>query len=151
MSKEMKANIVFSKFARDFNELKRYLPIRPSEMTLLNIVTRGNRDLTPLALAEIMAVSKPMIAALIQSLEKKEYIYKEPSLDDKRSFFVRPTDKAKELCIKYEEKQTERLIEIEEKLGEEDFAQLVELMDKAQRIIREIKRKEIDSYDSERS
>jgi DNA-binding MarR family transcriptional regulator len=120
-------------------------------MTLLNIVTRGNRDLTPLALAEIMAVSKPMIAALIQSLEKKEYIYKEPSLDDKRSFFVRPTDKAKELCIKYEEKQTERLIEIEEKLGEEDFAQLVELMDKAQRIIREIKRKEIDSYDSERS
>ncbi|MBQ8566821.1 MAG: MarR family transcriptional regulator [Clostridia bacterium] len=151
MSKEMKANIVFSKFARDFNELKRYLPIRPSEMTLLNIVTRGNRSLTPLALAEIMAVSKPMIAALIQSLEKKEYIYKEPSPDDKRSFFVRPTDKAKELCIKYEEKQTERLIEIEEKLGEEDFAQLVELMDKAQRIIREIKRKEIDSYDSERS
>ena len=151
MSKEMKANIVFSKFARDFNELKRYLPIRPSEMTLLNIVTRGNRNLTPLALAEIMAVSKPMIAALIQSLEKKEYIYKEPSPDDKRSFFVRPTDKAKELCIKYEEKQTERLIEIEEKLGEEDFAQLVELMDKAQRIIREIKRKEIDSYDSERS
>ena len=74
MSKEMKANIVFSKFARDFNELKRYLPIRPSEMTLLNIVTRGNRSLTPLALAEIMAVSKPMIAALIQSLEKKEYI-----------------------------------------------------------------------------
>lgn len=151
MSKEMKANIVFSKFARDFNELKRYLPIRPSEMTLLNIVTRGNRSLTPLALAEIMAVSKPMIAALIQSLEKKEYIYKEPSPDDKRSFFVRPTDKAKELCIKYEEKQTERLIEIEEKLGEEDFAQLVELMDKAQRIIREIKRKEIDSCDSERS
>ena len=151
MSKEMKANIVFSKFARDFNELKRYLPIRPSEMTLLNIVTRGNRSLTPLALAEIMAVSKPMIAALIQSLEKKKYIYKEPSPDDKRSFFVRPTDKAKELCIKYEEKQTERLIEIEEKLGEEDFAQLVELMDKAQRIIREIKRKEIDSYDSERS
>ena len=151
MSKEMKANIVFSKFARDFNELKRYLPIRPSEMTLLNIVTRGNRSLTPLALAEIMAVSKPMIAALIQSLEKKEYIYKEPSPDDRRSFFVRPTDKAKELCIKYEEKQTERLIEIEEKLGEEDFAQLVELMDKAQRIIREIKRKEIDSYDSERS
>ena len=144
MSKEMKANIVFSKFARDFNELKRYLPIRPSEMTLLNIVTRGNRSLTPLALAEIMAVSKPMIAALIQSLEKKEYIYKEPSPDDKRSFFVRPTDKAKELCIKYEEKQTERLIEIEEKLGEEDFAQLVELMDKAQRIIREIKRKEIE-------
>ena len=151
MSKEMKANIVFSKFARDFNELKRYLPIRPSEMALLNIVTRSNRDITPLALAEIMAVSKPMIAAHIQALEKKEYIYKEPSPDDKQSFFVRPTDKARELCVKYEEKQTERLIEIEEKLGAEEFSQLVDLMDKAQRIIREIKKKEIDDYDSERS
>ena len=151
MSKQMKANIVFSKFVRDFNELKRYLPIRPSEMALLNIVTRSNRDLTPLALAEIMAVSKPMIATHIQALEKKEYIFKEPSAEDRRSFFVRPTDKARELCVKYEEKQTEHLNELEEKLGTEEFCQLVNLMDKAQRIIREIKRKEIDDNDPERS
>ncbi len=151
MNKQMKANIVFSKFARDFTELKRYLPIRPSEMALLNIVTRSNRDLTPLALAEIMAVSKPMIAAHIQALEKKEYIFKEPSADDKRSFFVRPTDKAKALCVRYEEKQTEHLNELEEKLGTEEFSQLVDLMDKAQRIIRDIKRKEIDDYEMERS
>ena len=93
MNEYMRANVIFSKLSRDFTELKNYLPIRPSEMGLLNIVTRRKRDLTPLALADIMAVSKPMIASLIQSLEKKGYIYKEPSTEDKRSFFVRPTDK----------------------------------------------------------
>ncbi|MBR7101518.1 MAG: MarR family transcriptional regulator [Clostridia bacterium] len=150
MNKHMGANVVFSKFSRDFTELKNYLPIRPSEMALLNIIARRKRDLTPLALAEIMAVSKPMIAAHIQALEKNGYVYKEKSEDDKRSFFVRPTDKAVELCAKYEEKQTERLNELSEKLGDDEFCELVRLMDKAQRIIREIKRREIDEDESER-
>ena len=119
-------------------------------MALLNIIVRRKRDFTPLALAEIMAVSKPMIAAHIQALEKNGYVYKEKSEDDKRSFFVRPTDKAVELCAKYEEKQTERLNELSEKLGDDEFCELVRLMDKAQRIIREIKRREIDADESER-
>ncbi len=151
MNKYMGANVVFSKFSRDFTELKNYLPIRPSEMSLLNIVVRRKRDFTPLALADIMAVSKPMIAAHIQALEKKGYIYKEQSSDDKRSFFVRPTEKAVELCAQYEEKQTERLNELMDKLGEEEFCELVRLMDKAQRAIREIKRREMDGNESEGS
>ena len=150
MSEYMRANVVFSKFSRDFTELKNYLPIRPSEMGLLNIVTRRKRDLTPLALADIMAVSKPMIASLIQSLEKKGYIYKEPSAEDKRSFFVRPTEKAVELCAEYEAKQTERLKELESKLSEEEFDQLVCLVDKAQKIMREIKRNELNDDESEK-
>ncbi len=147
MKGHMGANVVFSKFSRDFNDLKNYLPIRPSEMGLLNIITRRKRDLTPLALAEIMAVSKPMIAAHISSLEKKGYIYKEASSEDKRSFFVRPTEKAEALCKEYEERQTERMRQLEGILGESDFYELVRLVDKAQRIIREMKRNEMDGQD----
>ena len=149
MNKHMGANKVFSKFSRDFTELKNYLPIRPSEMGLLVIVTRRQRDLTPLALAEIMAVSKPMIAAHIQALEKKGYIFKEQSSEDKRSFFVRPTEKAVALCAEYEARQTERIRALESELGEADFCELVRLMDRAQRIIREMKRKEIDTEETE--
>jgi len=149
MNKHMGANKVFSKFSRDFTELKNYLPIRPSEMGLLVIVTRRQRDLTPLALAEIMAVSKPMIAAHIQALEKKGYIFKEQSSEDKRSFFVRPTEKAVALCAEYEARQTERIRALESELGEADFCELVRLMDRAQGIIREMKRKEIDTEETE--
>jgi len=149
MNKFMGANIVFSKFSRDFTELKNYLPIRPSEMSLLNIIVRRKHDFTPMALAEIMAVSKPMIAAHIQALEKKGFIFKEPSPEDKRSFFVRPTEKAVELCAEYEKKQTQRINELVDKLGKDDFYELVRLVDKAQRIIREIKRREIDNSEPE--
>ena len=140
MSKHMWANIVFSKFARDFNELKNYLPIRPSEMVVLNIITRHDKDFTPLTLADRMAVSKPMIAAHISSLEEKGYIYKEASPDDKRSFFVRPTEKAVALCAEYERVQTERISQLEAAMGEEELASLVALLDKAQKILREMKR-----------
>ena len=150
MNRFMGANVIFSKFSRDFTELKNYLPIRPSEMTLLNIIVRRKRDFTPLILAEVMAVSKPMIAALIQSLEKKGFIVKEQSAEDKRSFFVRPTEKAIELCSEYETKQTERLSEIASKLGDEEFDELCRLVDKAQRIIREMKRMEIDNEEPEK-
>ena len=139
MNKHMHANIVFSKFTRDFNELKNYLPIRPSEMGLLNIITRGKGDHTPLALAERMAVSKPMIAAHISSLEEKGYIVKEQSPEDKRSFFVRPTEKAQRLCHEYESIQTERIRQLELALGESELESLVTLLDKAQKIIREIR------------
>ena len=150
MSKHMGANVVFSKFSRDFTELKGYLPIRPSEMGLLNIVTRRKRDLTPMALAEIMAVSKPMIAAHIQALEKKGYIFKEQSSEDKRSFFVRPTEKAVALCAEYEARQTEQMMALESQLGEAEFDELVNLLNKAQRIFREMKKKEMDCRESEK-
>lgn len=44
-----------------------------------------------------------MIAAHIQVLLKNGYIYKEPSEEDGRSFYVLPTEKAKELEKMYGE------------------------------------------------
>ena len=57
-------------------------------------------------IAELLEVSKPMITAHITALEKKGYIFKQYSKDDKRSFFVMPTDKAKELVEATAEKMS---------------------------------------------
>ena len=57
MDKYIRANIVFSKFSRDNRELKRYLPIRPSEMGALNIIIRHEGDIMPLAIAERLGTS----------------------------------------------------------------------------------------------
>lgn len=138
MNKYMNANIVFSKFSRDYMELKKDLPIRPSEMGVLNIITRREGDFTPLMLAEMIGVSKPMIAAHIQMLLKKGYIYKEASPDDRRSFYVRPTEKGIALADEFEVRQTEYLKAIEARLGEEDFAELARLLDETQNVLSEI-------------
>lgn len=131
----MNANVVFSKFSRDYIGIKKDLPIRPSEMGVLSIITRREGNFTPLMLAEMIGVSKPMIAAHIQVLLKKEYIYKEASFGDKRSFYVRPTEKGKTLAGEFEKRQTEYLKKIEENLGGKKFAELTQLLSKAQIVL----------------
>ena len=126
----MRANIVFSKFSGNYMELKKDLPIRPSEMAVLNIITQRDEQYTPLMIAALLGVSKPMIAAHIQVLLKKGYIYKENSTEDKRSFFVMPTEKAVKLTEKFNIKQTEKLKTIETAVGETEFDNLVCLLDK---------------------
>lgn len=129
MDKYMNANVVFSKFARNYMELKKDLPIRPSEMAVLNIITQLDGKYTPLMIAELLGVSKPMITAHIRVLLKKGYICKEASMDDKRSFYVLPTDKAVQLTDKFAVEQMDYLKKIESVLGETEFAKLICLLD----------------------
>lgn len=138
MDKYMDANIVFSKFSRDYMWLKNDLPIRPSEMAVVNIITQRDGRYTPHMLAELLGVSKPMVAAHISVLEKKGYIEKERSGKDRRSFYVLPTDKARELSNEFVSRQTEYLKAFEAELGEEGFDELVCLLGKAQPILDKI-------------
>ena len=132
MDKYLKANIVFSKFSRDYMGLKSGLPVRPSELAVLNIITRREGKFTPLMIKELLGVSKPMITAHINILEKKGYIYKDFVLTDKRSFYVMPTSKAQSLVDEAERKTTEKLKEMESEIGEEKFQEVVELLAKAE-------------------
>lgn len=142
MDKYINANIVFSKFSRDYLELKKDLPIRPSEMGVLNIITKREGLFTPLMIAELLGVSKPMIATHISILEKKGYIYKEESLSDKRSFYIMPTEKAKILVNKAEMKLNGKLKKIEDKLGEERFNLLINLVEETQEFLKTIEEQE---------
>ncbi len=139
MDKYMNANIVFSKFSRDYMELKKELPIRPSEMAVLNIITQRSGQYTPLMIAELLDVSKPMIAAYIQVLLKKGYIRKEASQDDKRSFYVLPTDKAETLAKEFVTRQTKHLQTMEAELGETEFEELIRLLSKVQPALEKMK------------
>ena len=139
MDKYMNANAVLSKFARDYMALKKDLPIRPSEMAVVNIITKRDGDFTPLAIAELLGVSKPMIAAHIAVLEKKGYIFQETSELDRRSFYVHPTEKAKALADEFEEKQAQILKRIESSIGKDSFDELIRLLEKTQTVLDEMK------------
>ncbi len=115
--------------------LKSDLPIRPSEMAVINVIAKRKGRFTPLMIKDLLGVSKPMITAHINVLEKKGYVYKDFALSDKRSFYVVPTEKAIALADEAEVKTTARLKEIEGNLGEEKFQELVELLAMAQETI----------------
>lgn len=139
MDKFLNANIILSKFSMDYMELKKDLPIRPSEMAVVNIITKRDGKFTPVMIAELLGVSKPMVTSHIVVLEKKGYVEKEYLAEDRRSFYILPTKKAKELSDNTDAKFSVYLKNLEKDLGEENFDMLINLIDKTSQILRNCK------------
>lgn len=135
MEKYLKANIIFSKFSRNYIALKKDLPIRPSEMGVLNIITKKEGLFTPLMIAELLEVTKPMVANHISVLEEKGYITKRYTKSDKRSFYIIPTDKAKKLVNDEELKLNKKLTVLENKLGSKRFNELIATLEEARKYL----------------
>lgn len=135
MNEFLMANAEFSKFSRNYMELKKGLPIRPSEMGVLNIIAETPGPHTPVLLAELLGVSKPMIAAHVSVLMEKGYIVKQQSSDDKRVFYVLPTEKALALVASAKEDMDQQLSQLVENMGQNEFRTLVSLVKEANKIL----------------
>ena len=135
MDKFVMANAVFSKFSRNYMELKKGLPIRPSEMGVLNIITETPPPHTSVLLAELLGVSKPMITAHLSVLPEKGYIVKQQTPEDKRVFYILPTEKALTLVERVKKETCQQLEQVVEALGEERFDLLVELLKEADQVL----------------
>ena len=135
MDKYFAANAVLSIFSKNYMELKKDLPIRPSEMGVLNIITQTPGPHTPLMLAGALKVSKPMITAHLTSLTDKGYITKQPSSEDKRAYYILPTEKARALVKCAKDDLYQRLDQLVDGMGEEQFDLLVKLAGEANRIL----------------
>ncbi len=131
MDKYINANIIFSKFSRTYMNLKKDLPIRPSEMGVLNIITKREGLFTPIMIAELLEVTKPMVASHISVLERKGYITKQYSKTDKRSFYIIPTNKAIKLVNDVENELNKKLIKLENELGQDNFNNLIFILENA--------------------
>lgn len=129
------ANAVFSRFSRNYMALKQNLPIRPSEMGVLNILASFPQSHTPVMLAERLGVSKPMITALLTALWKKGYITKEPCREDKRAYFVLLTPQGEALVAQARADADGHLDALTAALGREDYDTLVRLLEKANQVL----------------
>lgn len=135
MDKYYAANAAFSQFSRNYMELKKSLPIRPSEMGVLNILAVTAGPHTPVMLAERLAVSKPMITAILTSLKEKGYITKVQSPEDKRVYYVHLTPKAQQLVADARADTNRHLNEMIATMGQDDFDTLVALIQKANQVL----------------
>lgn len=139
MDKYIEDNIILSKFCKGYMELKKDLPIRPSEMAVLNIIVQREGRFTPLMIAELLEVSKPMITAHITALENKAYIKKDYSNDDKRSFYVVPTKKAEKLVEQAAQKMQNQIKHIENELGKDNYEKLLIFLKDTNKILSNMK------------
>lgn len=141
MDPYLAANAAFSKFSKSYMDLKKGLPIRPSEMGVLNILAATDGPHTSVMLAELLGVSKPMITAYLTALAEKGYITKVQSQEDKRVYHVLPTLKAMQLVEDARADTQAQLDGLIAALGQENFDLLVTLTQKATRVL-DAKRKD---------
>jgi len=78
-----------------------------------------------------------MITAHITSLLEKGYVVKEQSVEDKRVYYILPTDKALELVESARQDMDRHLTRLTEVLGQDDFDALIRLTKKAGEALRE--------------
>lgn len=135
MDQYIQANAAFSKFSRNYMELKKGLPIRPSEMGVLNILCQTEGPHIPVMLADLLGVSKPMVTAHLTSLSEKGYILKEQSTEDKRAYYILPTQKAQELVNATKVDINRLLSRLAGEMGHDEFLTLVRLAEKANKIL----------------
>lgn len=130
---------VISLFCRININTKRELPIRSSEMGLIIFLVKEQGEHTPLQIAEFFKVTKPMVTAMVISLTKKEYIIKVPSTVDRRSFALRPTEKAVALVNETFNEYYKNMQVLQSRLGNHEYSKLIELLTKSNNIFLEEK------------
>jgi len=128
-----------SLFCRININTKHELPIRSSEMGLLICIVKEVGEHTPLRIAEYFKVTKPTVTAMIKSLVKKEYVTKVKSRVDKRSFIVKPTEKAVSIVNKTFNEYYKNMQTLQICLGNYEYSKLIELLTKANNILLEEK------------
>ena len=89
--------------------------------------------------ADFFKVKKPMITTMVSNLLKHAYIEKIPSSQDKRSFSLNPTEKAKQLVDDTYSEYMKTMELLRHKLGAKDFGKLVTLLEKSNSILLEEK------------
>lgn len=127
MNRFFEANAVLAVFSKNYIDMKKTLPVRPSEMGVLNIITQTPGPHTSVMLAELLRVSKPMITAHLTSLLEKGYVIKEQSIDDGRVYHIVPTQKAHELVESFKQDMNRQFAEWIDAMGEEAFKQFISL------------------------
>ena len=128
-----------SMFCRLNINIKKELPIRSSEMGLLILVCKSEKTVTPVMAADFFKVKKPMITAMVSSLQKHGYIEKVPSLEDKRSFSLNPTENARRLVDDTFTEYIKTMELLRQKLGTKDFNNLIKLLENANTVLLEEK------------
>lgn len=85
---------------------------------------------TPSVLAVVLDVTPARIAAILRSLEKKDFIFRGIDLEDKRRVVVELTEKGFEFAEKLRRDIAEHSLALFESLGENDATEFLRLIKK---------------------
>ena len=118
----------------------RHMPPEPvsstvrGEMAVLRFLGVSGGSLSAGAIASQLSMTTSRIAAVLNSLEKKEMILRSPDPCDKRRVLVTLTEKGEQYRLKRRNEAKTHLSYLLEQLGEEDAATFVRLVSRLHNI-----------------
>ena len=122
-------------FCQAYMRLRPLLPIRHSEMAVLDILCVTPGPHTPVSLADALRVSRPMVAAHLNALQTAGLITRVSSPEDGRSVYILPTKGGKKLYTEYLRANQRVVAELSQKMGTKKFDTMVKLIAQANEIL----------------
>lgn len=114
-------------------DMHKHIPPEPvsstvrGEMSVLRLLSQENRGMNAGELAASLNMTTSRIAAVLNSLEKKDMILRQCDPDDRRRVQVRLTQKGMNNCIKKRNEAKAHLTELLSHLSEADAASFVRI------------------------
>lgn len=108
-------------------------------ISLLNL--GHDQDVKASDLSEIMHISRPAVTRFLNTLEKKGFIGRDISKDDRRVILVTMTPQGQEAFQKRNSKMLHLADRLVEELGDHDTKKLIELLDKLSNIYEKLSQK----------
>lgn len=125
-----------------------------SELTMLKLVRalgQGELPVTISHLSEHLSISKPAVSQVINSLELKGLVTRAGTRDDRRMVQVRITDHGEAMLKKEMAALRASLVEIFDRMGDQDTDELLRLMEKLFVIAQEVQAKTSDSIEKQQA
>lgn len=110
------------------------------EMDLLSRIVFSDTPLTPQTLADQMGLCKSAVSRLIEHLEKKEFLTKQQSSHDKRSYVLLITEKGSQELDSTYRYYLEPIYQLKNTLGTEAFAALTDQIKNANQLLQKKRR-----------
>lgn len=104
------------------------------EMDLLSRIVFAETPLTPHEIAAQMGISKSAISRLVEHLEKKDFLIKQQSEKDKRSYVLLITEKGNQELDSTYRYYLEPIYHLKSVMKEEEFALLMNQIKKANQL-----------------
>lgn len=124
-------------FCRAYMRACPTMPIRHSQMLVLEILCTTPGPHTPMMLADCMRVSRPMITAHLVALADLGYVSRVVSPDDGRSVIILPTKRGRKLYSEYITANQHFLSDLSQKMGIKKFESLIKLISLANKYLAE--------------
>jgi bacterial regulatory protein, arsR family len=106
-----------------------------SHVGLMIIGISATREMNVSQLSQELGITKSAVSQALVCLQVKKLINKVASPDNKKSFYIKPTEKAIELGKEIFDAHMVKFLQIKEELGEEKFLMFFSLVQEINKII----------------